>query len=237
VHRVFPITCPHRRVGRIAACLIGCALLCVLPVFAQSDEAPPADVVPTSGVITSAEDRLNIQSAVRYHWKSALPESSPGFWDERFLPAVEHRMSHLSAIHLQRSVSGSLTDDLFYDIATHEARRGLERATRMAFETMLLEETSIGRLHDRIVNRANRVKRETSGEGGGKSRFDFDLGISHSLPRFEMSYSLDKADLNLRVDYDGLAQLEFRPLNTRSRVWARYDPWDDRYSLGCRLEF
>ncbi len=220
----------QRRMARLTV-LAGASLFLAFAIgsVAAADDTKPKIDLQADLTTIDFSDFEYTRPAAAGTWRAPI-QSSEGFWEQRFLPKVNYRLGHLSAIHLDRHANGALAESLLYDQALRSAQNGVEKAARDALEEILIDESVIGRM-------LGRTPAGAADEPGPRKSLRWDLGVRHGTPRVGLRYRLDGRQLRFHVDFEGSVGLDLRGRAARSYIAARYDARRDVYSVGCLLPF
>jgi hypothetical protein len=192
-----------------------------------------------------SDERLSLlESAVELRADTGLPtyservSPSKRFYQERFLPELNNRLSYMSNIDLVTIPGQSLNEHLGFEMLQDDTQRNVERAARDSLSDFMLEETSLRKVMAAIERRAGR------GGGGGGEKIrragsaKFDVGFSSGLPVLKMDYLLRGSTLSFAVKTTGHTEIEYKRSGfSRTRMKAVYSPIAEWYSVNCLIAF
>jgi len=207
-------------------------VLAVLPAFA-GDRPHPDDVFMTPHNWL-APVSLDLSGGIGLD-REQHPLDRSRFVNSYWLPKINTHLSQTGAGGLATYPGRPLSDEIYYEDLSDRAFDKMHRATSRALKDYLLEETGISDLLDGLGGAVERTKLGKISQ----STLGIDLGISHLAPEVAFRPKLAEGLLRVSVRMTGSVGFQYRTarLGKGSRLGAKLDPLDDKYTLNYLFEF
>jgi hypothetical protein len=220
-----------RRISTAAARAV--LLMAVLPAFAADGPPVPHDLLMTRhNWLAPVSIDLSREIGID---RERLSLDRSRFVNSYWLPKMSANLSQTGAGGLATYPGRSLSEEVFYEDVSDRAFEKMHRATSRALKDYLMEETGIS---DLIGGVGDAVERSKLGRMA-QSTLGIDLGVSHLAPEVAFRPKLAEGMVRVSVRMTGSVGFQYRTsrLGKGSRVGARLDPLEDKYTLNYLFEF
>ena len=156
------------------------------------------------------------------------------FDTKKLAPRVSMELESLSSYRSMAQPGHQLQDHVLFEQMKASVRRDVERMTRQAVKTYLMEAINLDR---GIASVKTRIRGEPSEPGEQRRSVHYRLGFHSGLPVVGMSYDAGPGVMGLKVGADGAVGLTYRDSRMRQADFAVGFDGEDRFDVRALLAF
>ncbi len=154
-----------------------------------------------------------------------------GVYRERLLAEIEREIEELGAVDIERLSSEDPWDLSFRENMSRKVVDKVGEGFSEGLADYVLETTHLER-------RVEQLSDLTTIGSAERDPIVMKMGVSSALPSLELTYPRLKGSLHMNLGFNGLAELDYRPAESRvTRLRIRFDARESRSDFTCSFRF
>jgi hypothetical protein len=156
------------------------------------------------------------------------------FDSKKLAPRVSFELESLSAYRRIAQPGHQQQDHVLFDQLKANVRRDVERLTRQAVKSYLMQAINLDR---GIASVKTRIRGEPGEPGERRSSVHYRVGFHGGLPVVGMSYDTGPGVMGLKVGADGAVGVTYRDRRMRQADFSAGFDGKDRFEIRAHLAF